>query len=81
MCASCSHEEEIQAARRVPRYLSSALDWCHTCTALMLRDRINPKGVSELLGPLTVTMTLDRYSHVWQDLQQAAMDVMDRLLG
>jgi integrase len=42
---------------------------------------VHPKVVSELLGHSTVTMTLDRYSHVLPDTQQAAMDAMDGLLG
>lgn len=56
-------------------------DLRHTCATLLLRRGVHPKVVSELLGHSTVTMTLDRYSHVLPDMQQAAMDAMDGLLG
>ncbi len=56
-------------------------DLRHTCATLLLRCGVHPKVVSELLGHSTVTMTLDRYSHVLPDMQQAAMDAMDGLLG
>ncbi len=56
-------------------------DLRHTCATLLLRRGVHPKVVSELLGHSTVTMTLDRYSHVLPDMQQAAMDAMDGLLN
>ncbi len=56
-------------------------DLRHTCATLLLRRGVHPKVVSELLGHSTVTMTLDRYSHVLPDMQQAAMEAMDGLLG
>lgn len=56
-------------------------DLRHTCATLLLRRGIHPKVVSELLGHSTIAMTLDRYSHVLPDMQQAAMDAMDGLLG
>jgi integrase len=56
-------------------------DLRHTCATLLLRRGVHPKVVSELLGHSTVTMTLDRYWHVLPDMQQAAMDAMDGLLG
>jgi integrase len=56
-------------------------DLRHTCATLLLWRGVHPKVVSELLGHTTITMTLDRYSHVLPDMQQAAMDAMDGLLG
>ncbi|HEX6817068.1 MAG TPA: site-specific integrase [Ktedonobacterales bacterium] len=56
-------------------------DLRHTCATLLLRRGVHPKVVSELLGHATVTMTLDRYSHVLPDMQQAAREAMDGLLG
>jgi integrase len=56
-------------------------DLRHTCATLLLRRGVHPKVVSELLGHSTVTMTLDRYSHVLPDMQQAAMEAMDGILG
>jgi integrase len=56
-------------------------DMRHTCATLLLRRGVHPKVVSELLGHSTVTMTLDRYSHVLPDMQQAAMEAMDGILS
>lgn len=56
-------------------------DLRHTCATLLLRQNVSPKVVSELLGHSTVTMTLDRYSHVLPDMQQAAIEAMDGALG
>jgi integrase len=56
-------------------------DLRHTCATVLLRRGVHPKVVSELLGHATVSMTLDRYSHVLPDMQQAARDAMDALLG
>lgn len=55
-------------------------DLRHTCATLLLRRGVHPKIVSELLGHSTIAMTLDQYSHVLPDMQQAAMDAMDGLL-
>jgi integrase len=56
-------------------------DLRHTAATLLLRGGVHPKVVSEMLGHTTVAMTLDRYSHVLPDMQEAATAVMDRLLG
>lgn len=56
-------------------------DLRHTCATLLLRRGVHPKVVSELLGHSTIQMTLDRYSHVLPDMQQAATEAMDAMLG
>jgi integrase len=39
-------------------------DLRHTCATLLLSKGVHPKFVQELLGHATITITLDRYSHV-----------------
>jgi integrase len=56
-------------------------DLRHTAATLLLLSGIHPKVVSEMLGHSTVTITLNLYSHVLPDMQQAATDAMERLLG
>ncbi len=56
-------------------------DLRHTAATLLLADNINPKVVSELLGLTSVSITLDRYSHVLPSMQQDAAAAVDRLLG
>jgi integrase len=56
-------------------------DLRHTCATLLLAAGENPKVVSERLGHATITLTLDTYTHVLPDMQQAATERMERLLG
>ncbi len=44
----------------------------HTCATLLLKQGVNPKIVSELLGHSSVSLTLDLYSHVLPDMQEGA---------
>jgi integrase len=55
-------------------------DLRHTCATLLLLAGENPKIVSERLGHSSVTMTLDRYSHVLPDMQKSAADKLQRML-
>ncbi|HEV8192648.1 MAG TPA: site-specific integrase [Ktedonobacterales bacterium] len=55
-------------------------DLRHTCATLLLLQGISPKVVSEMLGHSTVSMTLDRYSHVLPDMQEAATDADLKML-
>ncbi len=56
-------------------------DLRHTAATLLLADNMNPKKVSELLGHTSVSITLDRYSHVLPSMQRDVAAAMDRLLG
>lgn len=52
-------------------------DLRHTHATLLLRLGENPKIVSERLGHANVGITLDTYSHVLPDMQQALADKFD----
>ncbi len=56
-------------------------DLRHTAATLMLAEGVHPKIVQERLGHATISMTLDRYSHVTMDMQREAADRLDTLLG
>ena len=56
-------------------------DLRHTAATMLLLQGVHPKVVSELMGHATVGITLDLYSHVLPDMQQAATEAMERLLG
>lgn len=51
----------------------------HTCATIRFMKEQHPKRVSELLGHSSVTMTLDRYSHVIPGL--GGDDVMEDALS
>jgi integrase len=50
-------------------------------TLLLLRTKVNPKVVSELLGHSSVAITLDIYSHVLPDMQDDATVAMTMIFG
>lgn len=52
----------------------------HSCATLLLAAGENPKVVAERLGHASVKMTLDTYSHVLQDMQEAATDKLEVML-
>jgi integrase len=56
-------------------------DLRHTCATLLLREGVNAKVVSEMLGHASITITLNTYSHVLPDMQDSAADAMEVVLG
>jgi integrase len=55
-------------------------DLRHTHATLLLAADVNAKIVSERLGHSTVTITLDRYTHVLPGMQQGATDKLERMI-
>jgi len=55
-------------------------DLRHTFATLALSAGINPKVVADRLGHSTVSMTLDRYSHVLPALQESAVELVAALV-
>ena len=55
-------------------------DLRHTCATLLLSAGENPKVVAERLGHSTIILTLDTYTHVLPDMQQAASDKLEKML-
>jgi integrase len=69
----------VQRGASVPRLTFHGLR--HTSATLMLLNGEHPKIVSERLGHSSVAITIDRYSHVLEGMQEAAADRLDALLG
>jgi integrase len=55
-------------------------DLRHTHASLLLKAGVHPKVVTERLGHSSITITLDRYSHLFPTLQQEAAEKLDELL-
>ncbi len=55
-------------------------DLRHTCATLLLSAGENPKVVSERLGHASITLTMDTYSHVLPDMQEAATKKLEDML-
>jgi integrase len=56
-------------------------DLRHTCATLLLREGVNVKVVSEMLGHASITITLNIYAHVLPDMQDSAANAMEAALG
>ena len=56
-------------------------DLRHTCATLLLAAGEHPKVVSERLGHASIVMTLDVYSHVLPDMQQAAAEKLEAIIA
>lgn len=56
-------------------------DLRHTSATLLLSSGVHPRVVQERLGHSDISMTLGRYSHVLEDVQQSAADALGRAFG
>ncbi|GHO94826.1 site-specific integrase [Reticulibacter mediterranei] len=54
-------------------------DLRHSAATILLSMGIHPKLVQELLGHSSITMTMDRYSHVLPSMQREMMNKLDDL--
>jgi integrase len=56
-------------------------DLRHTCATLLLREGVNAKVISEMLGHASITITLNTYSHLSPDMQDSAAEAMEAALA
>jgi integrase len=56
-------------------------DLRHTCATLLLSRGVHPKFVQELLGHATISITLDRYSHVIPAMGDQTRKAMEDVLS
>jgi integrase len=54
-------------------------DLRHTCAALCIALGAHPKAIQERLGHSSITVTLDRYGHLFPKLDEALTDRLDDL--
>jgi integrase len=52
----------------------------HTRASLLLKNNIHPKIVSERLGHSSIQITLDRYSHLFSNMQEDAAIGLGKML-
>lgn len=52
-------------------------DLRHTCAALSIAVGAHPKLISERLGHSSITITLDRYGHLFESVEVALADALD----
>jgi integrase len=56
-------------------------DLRYGCASLLLAQGVAPRVVMELLGHSDIRLTMNVYTHVASELQQAAADSMEALLS
>ncbi len=56
-------------------------DLRHGHASILLRQSVHPKIVQERLGHSTIKLTMDTYSHLMPDAQDAAADATDRVFS
>jgi integrase len=71
--------ERILARAGLPRIRFH--DLRHTCATLLLVKGVHPKFVQELLGHATISITLDRYSHVIPAMGDQTKKAMEDVLS
>ena len=54
-------------------------DLRHTCAALCIELGAHPKAIQERLGHSSITVTLDRYGHLFPKLDEALTGRLDEL--
>ena len=52
-------------------------DLRHTCAALAIQAGAHPKLISARLGHSSITVTLDRYGHLFPSMEEALADALD----
>jgi hypothetical protein len=75
------HYHFTQLVKRIGLPHIRCHDLRHTAATLMLAQGIHPKIVQERLGHASISMTLDRYSHVSPMIQQEAANYLDQTLA
>jgi integrase len=56
-------------------------DLRHTAAALLIREKVHPKVIQQRLGHASIRTTLDVHGHVFEGLDEAAAEALDRTLG
>ena len=56
-------------------------DLRHTAATLLLKAGEHPKVVQERLGHSQISLTMDTYSHVLENMQNGAADKLDQMFG
>ncbi len=52
-------------------------DLRHTCAALSIASGAHPKLIASRLGHSTITITLDRYGHLFPSVEEALAEALD----
>jgi integrase len=68
---------QIPGALPASKHVLRWHDLRHTCAALSIAAGAHPKLISARLGHSTITVTLDRYGHLFDSLEETLADALD----
>lgn len=71
------HRGEVQGALPASKHGLRFHDLRHTCAALSIAAGAHPKLIAARLGHSTITITLDRYGHLFPSVEEALADALD----
>jgi hypothetical protein len=77
-CSKSSTSSQQYWPRKLPPN-TRFRDLRHTCAALCIALGAHPKAIQERLGHSSITVTLDRYGHLFPKLGEALTDRLDQL--
>lgn len=55
-------------------------DLRHTCASLLIAQAAHPKAIQQHLGHSSISVTLDRYGHLFPDQQDQVADALDEII-
>jgi integrase len=55
-------------------------DLRHTCASLLIAQGTHPKAIQQHLGHSSISVTLDRYGHLFPDQQDEVADALDEII-
>ncbi|HVL38059.1 MAG TPA: tyrosine-type recombinase/integrase, partial [Fimbriimonadaceae bacterium] len=55
-------------------------DLRQTCASLLFAQGAHPKAIQQHLGHSTISVTLDRYGHLFPDQQDQVADALDEII-
>ena len=55
-------------------------DLRHTCASLLIAQKAHPKAIQQHLGHSSISVTLDRYGHLFPDQQDQVADALDEII-
>ena len=74
----CTAPRASKQKRHLPRSMHEAR---HTYASLMIAAGVNAKALSTFMGHASITITLDRYGHLFPGSEEEAAELLDSYLA
>ena len=78
LMSSSFQTQHFTPARRAPGIRCRFHDLSHTSVALAIAQGAHPKAIQSRMGHASINVTLDRYGHLFPELDEAIATAFDR---